>query len=275
MQHGLTLFRRSPGVRSVVYLGTAAMLMQTLGRSYGDEYATAVLQTHLTILPFGATVTALSLLAEGQSPETLLPAAADARDVALGAGLGTAVALVMTGLMVQRGWASHPAWGWERAGVNAVLRATALQTVGHLAVAWNEEQVFRGYGLDTLEAALGTRGAAAVLIPLFAIAHPWKPAALMGNLAAGLLLTLLRQHHRTIWLGLGYHWAWNVVEAAVFGPANELPAIRPMELHGPVRWVGRPGFPEPGLLVTLTHLAAAGVVGLVGWWRARRFRSSP
>ncbi len=39
--------------------------------------------------------------------------------------------------------------------MNAVLRSVAYQGVGHLAVSWNEEMVFRGYGFETVRAALG------------------------------------------------------------------------------------------------------------------------
>ncbi|HEU4327593.1 MAG TPA: hypothetical protein VFS21_30920 [Roseiflexaceae bacterium] len=42
-------------------------------------------------------------------------------------------------------------------------------------------------------------------------------------------------------------------------------------MHGPARWVGRPGRPEPGLLVGLVNLAGLAVLG-VRWWRGRAGR---
>ena len=59
--------------------------------------------------------------------------------------------------------------------MNAVLRSVARLTVGHLAVAWNGEMVFRGYGFETVREALGLETAVAVLIPGFALCHGLDP----------------------------------------------------------------------------------------------------
>ncbi len=55
--------------------------------------------------------------------------------------------------------------------MNEVVRSAALLGVGHLAVAWNEEMVFRGYGFETVREALGQGKAVAVLIPGFGPVH--------------------------------------------------------------------------------------------------------
>jgi hypothetical protein len=84
---------------------------------------------------------------------------------------------------------STPTYFWL--SVNEMLRSAALLGVGHLAVAWNEEQIFRGYGFETVCAALGQGKALAVLIPGFALYHRLDPQQLLGKLAGGTTLMLL------------------------------------------------------------------------------------
>jgi hypothetical protein len=86
-----------------------------------------------------------------------------------GVGLGEAAFLAWLGIANAKQWVSTPALGWEQASIHAVLRSAARLSVGHLAVAWNEEMVFRGYGFETVRAALGQGKAVAVLIPGFAL----------------------------------------------------------------------------------------------------------
>jgi membrane protease YdiL (CAAX protease family) len=160
----------------------------------------------------------------------------------------------------------HSGWGWEQASTNEVLRSAALLGVGHLAVAWNEEMVFRGYGFETVREALGQGKALAVLIPGFALYHGLDPQQLLGMRADGTTLMLLRLRSDVLWLPVSYHWAWNVLQTAIFGAPESGPSIRPLHLHGPERWLGRPGAPEPGLLRALIHL----VIALLLWLWMRR-----
>jgi len=187
-----------------------------------------------------------------------------------GVGLGTAAFLTWLGIAKAKQWASTPAWGWEQASMNEVLRSVALLGVGHLAVAWNEEMVFRGYGFETVREALGQGKAVTVLIPGFALYHGLDPQQVLGMLAGGTTLMLLRLHTDGLWLPVGYHWAWNVLQTAVFGATDSAPSIRPLQVHGPERWMGKPGAPEPGLLSTLVHLAMALLIWL--WIRRGNMR---
>jgi membrane protease YdiL (CAAX protease family) len=149
--------------------------------------------------------------------------------------------------------------------LNTVLRSVALLGVGHLAVAWNEEMVFRGYGFETIREALGEGKAIAILIPGFALYHGVDRRRLVGMLAGGTTLMLLRLHTDALWMPVGYHWAWNTLQTAVFGQSETAPSIRPLHVHGPKRWTGKPGEPEPGLLSTLVHVIMALLVWL--WMR--------
>ena len=68
---------------------------------------------------------------------------------------------------------------------------------------------------------------------------------------------LLRLHTDALWMPVGYHGASTVLQTTVFGVSGSAPSIRPLPIHGPARWMGQPGQPEPGLLSTLVHLVMA------------------
>lgn len=107
-------------------------------------------------------------------------------------------------------------------------------------------------------------------IPGFALYHGLDPQQIVGMLAGGTTLMLLRLHTDALWKPVGYHWAWNVLQTAVFGAQDAAPSIRPLQLHGPERWMGKPGHPEPGLLSTLVHLVMALFLSL--WMRRSSVR---
>jgi hypothetical protein len=44
-----------------------------------------------------------------------------------------------------------------------------------------------------------------------------------------------------------------------------MPSLRPLVVDGPLRWMGRPGHPEPGLLSARLQAGVALGVGLVHW----------
>jgi Type II CAAX prenyl endopeptidase Rce1-like len=148
------------------------------------------------------------------------------------------------GIAKAKQWVSTSAWGWEQASIHEVLRSAALLGGGHLAVAWNEEMVFRGYRFETVREALGQGKAVAVLIPGFAFYHGLEPQQMLGMLAGGTTLMLLRLHSDALWLSVGYHWAWNLLQTAIFGASGSAPSIRPLHVHGPERWMGPPGCPR-------------------------------
>jgi membrane protease YdiL (CAAX protease family) len=271
LQRLVSPLQRSPGLRGTVYLGTAAALMQTIGGWYEQDYPTAVVLVHLTILPVGAAVTAAGLALEGRSPAELLPMWRDGALLALGFGACAASSLAFLAVLRSLGLVSAPKWGWEDAPLSTVLKTVGFQLVGHLAVAWNEEQVFRGYGFETLREALGTPGAMLVLIPLFAAAHPLKPRVLFFQGLLGLNVTIQRLVTGSMWFGVGYHWAWNAMQMAVFGPPAIHP-IRPLYLHGPEVLMGRTSSAEPGVIAGIANVVNIALMGAAWWLRKRRAR---
>ncbi len=143
----------------------------------------------------------------------------------------------------------------------------ALTTLRHVAVCVNEELVFRGYGLDTATLAAGRPLAVAGLTLLFAAGHGFEWQVLIGQSAMALALTALRLRYNSLWVPMGYHFGWNMVQTAVFGPPDALPSLRLMEVHGPDLWMGKPGYPVPGLLMTIANLTMALLVWIA--WRRR------
>ena len=107
-----------------------------------------------------------------------------------------------------------------------------------LLVGVMEEVIFRGILFrlitDKWNIAVGLTTSSL----LFGLAHLGNPgatlwAALAIALASGWLFGMAYAYHRTIWVPIGMHWAWNYLEGGVFGcavsgtPLYYLPLINP------------------------------------------------
>jgi membrane protease YdiL (CAAX protease family) len=265
--------RQRPGLRSATYLSSMVgvlWLSSRFPRNRDDPYQANI---HLQAFPGVVALTNLFtwLHPERREAWSRPPTRAELADAARGMALGLAAISTVLGIARAKGWVSAPAWGWE-AGSYApvdVLASAALLTAQEGTVVFNEEQVFRGYGLDSLHEALGLPGALAVSIPLFARYHGPGLKRSLGLSAAGLLLALLRLRTGNLWLAAGFHLGWNVGQVAVFGPVEGAPSIRPLRIHGPPQWIGRPGHPDQGWLQIGATVVMVLLAGL-DLWRARR-----
>jgi membrane protease YdiL (CAAX protease family) len=190
----------------------------------------------------------------------------------LGIGLGSGTYLVSTAVAASMGWVSFRKGGWQTLSSPEVIK-TLVSHLGHLGIAWNEEMLYRGYGLHSLAEAIGFPAATTLLIPLFAWGHGEGWHVFVGQCSLGLALTTLRMVSDSIWLPIGYHTAWNYVQTAVIGPPDGAPSLWPMHVEGPHLWMGRPGHPEPGLLSMLTNLSVA-AGALCMWHRTRAKRDT-
>jgi membrane protease YdiL (CAAX protease family) len=250
--------QRRPEVRSVVYLSGAAALLRVVAGVYAQYPEIGKYALHITVLPFGAawTYAFIRLRREDLIAWKQVEWQHGVRQVGTGALLGAGAFALFCGAAAACGWARLPAWGWAHATPSAILHTVFATAPEFLAAAFNEELVFRGYGLDTASAAVGRPAAIAGLTALFAWAHgrSFNPPVLAGTAAAGLALVALRMRSGGLWMPVGYHFAWNYVQTAVLGPADQAPSLRPVQFDGPELWLGRPGYPEPGLLATLVNL---------------------
>jgi membrane protease YdiL (CAAX protease family) len=128
--------------------------------------------------------------------------------VGLGLLTGTVAALAVIGLY----------------RVEAVNAWTVLVPAFAVAVqaAWVEELLYRGVLLRVLDESLGTWPALAISAGFFGVVHLGTPnathyTALAISLEAGLLLGAAYVLTRRLWLPIGIHFAWNFMQAGVFG----------------------------------------------------------
>jgi membrane protease YdiL (CAAX protease family) len=263
--------RRKPIVRGIAYLGMAAVTLEGIWRIRTSIGPSVDERLHLEALPalLALTYAYVRLRPEDRAPWDRVPLRSGMVQTLQGMGLATGAFLAWMGIAASKGWVSAPIWGWESSSSRAVAQSLGVLTVEYLAVAWNEELIFRGYLYDTWRPAMGQTATIGVLVVLFALYHGVgrrQVLGLVGMAAAGMMLTLFRLRSDAIWLPFGYHWGWNVLQTAIFGPADGAASIRPLHVHGPSLWVGRPGHPEPGLLSTLIMLAVAFIV----WFKMQR-----
>lgn len=138
-----------------------------------------------------------------------------------------------------------------------------------LFVAVGQEVVFRGLLLGRLEARLGSWAAMAISGAAFGAFHlinpnatVWAGAALalesVGCYAAVWMLS------RSLWVVIGVHFAWNAMEASVFGLADSgvsYPGALAGRISGPF-WLTGGGFGIEASAPAVLVCAAAGAIVL-------------
>jgi membrane protease YdiL (CAAX protease family) len=140
--------------------------------------------------------------------------------------------------------------------------------------ALHEELLFRGYVYQKLRAQ--NRGLAIVLTSLvFAALHERNDAITalaLGNLVlAGVLLALAYEAHRTLWLPIGLHLAWNVTSGPILGyPVSGYVAqetVLATLVSGP-GWLTGGAFGIEGSVAVTA--AECGGIALLLWWTRMR-----
>lgn len=256
--------RSSAGLRSIVYLGGAVLIVQGIGPLLERASITEPAVVQIVLLSAGTTWTYALLCQEGR-PLSTLPFEQRATQTAYGTGLGAAAFLAAAAAAGACGWLHTTGWGWQRADIATLVRSMIVRAITHAAYAWNEELVFRGYGYDLVQATLGPMSASLALTGLFAAYHQWRPQVLFGEAALGLALLALRIKSGDIWLPIGYHFAWNFIQTGILGPADGPVSILPLQVTGPYLLIGRPGYPEPGLLMASANLLVALAIAFSQW----------
>ncbi|MBI2845372.1 MAG: CPBP family intramembrane metalloprotease, partial [Chloroflexi bacterium] len=194
------------------------------------------------------------------------------------------------GLRLRKGWLAQTLWGVllgillmafvfaaEWLGGWLLPQGLALDMLpailGYLAlyviVAINEELVFRGYALQTLQQGWGRGGALVASSFLFALFHSLNPnfswLGFLGIFLAGILLGYGYLATGALWLPMGLHFAWNFAEGPIFSFAVsglESPGLVVwQELRPDTLWTGGSFGPEAGILGFLAIL-----LGLAALW---------
>ncbi|TBR40314.1 MULTISPECIES: CPBP family intramembrane glutamic endopeptidase [Dyella] len=144
-------------------------------------------------------------------PRELLPLGAH------GLLIGTVLISVVVGVLWLVG-------SYHVTGINpAVSWIPALLVVG-FGAGIGEEIVTRGVLFRIVEEGLGTWGALIISALFFGAAHINNPGATLWSSAAiaieaGLLLAMLYHVTRSLWVCMGMHAAWNVLQGSFYGVA--------------------------------------------------------
>ena len=256
---------RFPLVR-LLLLGTLMFLALGNSNRLMDENAASPLAS----LAAAAAVVALALIVyvafvrwvEGR-PVTELALAPAARELGfgllVGAGLYTACVLVLMALGIYRIDGFNP--------VSYMVPALAMA----LSSGFLEELLFRGVLFRIVEEWLGSWIAVIVSSFVFGFVHLLNPAgtftgALFISIEAGLLLAAAYMVTRRLWMGIGFHMAWNYTQSAVFSGivsgSDSDPGLIRSTIDGPTLLTGG-SFGLESSLVAFALCTATGVILLV------------
>jgi membrane protease YdiL (CAAX protease family) len=173
------------------------------------------------------------------------------------------VALVYIALAVA-GWATLERAIWQPADWMAAVLLSVV-------VSFNEELAFRGYIMQRLAQAWGMPAAVILSSLIFGLVHAVNPNAhVLGILSiclAGVLYAVAYLVTRSLWLLIGLHMGWNVVEMHVLGFAGSghaRPSIMQSIVNGPELMTGGDFGPEGGLISIAVSLIGVAVL-LVGY----------
>lgn len=175
---------------------------------------------------------------------------------------------------IAAGWLRFEAWAWEsRPPLEMILPLLGWLLV-HVAIAFQEEILFRGYYLQNLTEGIGLGWALALSSAVFGIAHltnpEASPAAAVGILGAGLFLALGWLRTRQLWLPIGLHLGWNFFEGPIFGfPVSGIGSFRLIQhsVDGPLMLTGGAFGPEAGLVILVGLIV--GVILVLTYTRGR------
>ena len=199
------------------------------------------------------------------------------RNFAIGSAIGDAsLFLAAVFAAVTRGLTFH----LGQISAASIEKTLALSAIVFLILAAAEEVVFRGYPLQTLtRAKLAWLGVMLTSI-LFALLHLGNPNVARGftfaNTAlAGVWLAIAYLRTRSLWFPFGIHWAWNWMQASIFGlPVSGIDQLAPAPLlhamnKGPDWLTGGAYGIEGGAACTVALLISTFVV-----WRTKLISSA-
>lgn len=185
------------------------------------------------------------------------------RDGVLGLALGLGAIAALVGAGLAGGWL---ALSRGTAGAGGFLR----DAVALLLLAAVEEVAFRGY---LLRAVAGWKGPVAGVVTtsvLFTLAHLANPGVgllgLVNIMLAGVVFALAVERTGTLWLALGYHFAWNLAQGPLFGmPVSGMSwaGLLATATGGPPLLTGGAFGPEGGLLATAVLLLSLPLLWLM------------
>jgi hypothetical protein len=209
----------------------------------------------------------LAIVRLGERPRDDLPAAGAVRKLVLGLAVGSVLYSLVVGTAAALGVYRVTGQG----GTSMLLLGLISEGV---MPGFMEELLFRGILFRWLEEFAGSWAALVITSALFGLAHILNPGATWFSsfaiaVEAGLLLGGAYMLTRSLWLPIGLHAGWNIMQGPVFGvPVSGNPAhgLLRSTLSGPTLLSGG-SFGLEASIIALTICTAAGV-----WfvWRAIR-----
>jgi hypothetical protein len=206
---------RSPPAR-VLLLGFILLMMMGLNTdvmtSYAGDPVKAVRHiVALAIAGFAVYIGYAYFIEQRAVSELALPGMGRQLGIGLlvGAGLYTACELILMVLGIYRIFGFNPL----RVMVPAIAMALSSGTF--------EELLFRGVLFRSVETWFGSWAALVVSSLVFGLTHLMNPestieGALFIAVEAGILLAAAYMLTRRLWLGIGFHVAWNYTQSAIF-----------------------------------------------------------
>ena len=202
------------------------------------------------------------------------PAEMTLRKLPLQATAGFAIGVALLCVVIGVIWL---AGSYHVTGTNASVPWLPMILMVGLGAGISEEIVFRGVLFRIVEEGLGSWIALLCSALLFGLVHLGNPnatawSAIAIAIEAGVLLGAAYMATRSLWLCMGLHAAWNIMEGPVFGtPVSGIASHGWLHssLSGP-DWVSGGSFgPEASLVTVLCCLLLSGIFLAVAVRRGR------
>lgn len=253
-----------PLVAMVVATVLIALTATAIGRALAGLPAVLGEQAALAVIAL-VTVAAVFALYKlvirrlGQVKRDDLPLRPALRELGLGVAVGGALMAVVVGIAALLGV-------YRIVGTGGLGDAVFIIFGGGLVAGFVEEVLFRGVMFRWLEETFGSWAALALTSLLFGLAHlsndnaTWFSSFAIA-MEAGILLGACYMITRNLWLPIGVHFAWNVVQGFVFDvPVSGHPVEGLVEarLAGP-EWLTGGAFGLEASVIALVVATSAGV----------------
>jgi uncharacterized protein len=197
------------------------------------------------------------------------------RDFGIGIAIPTAQLGIIFGIEFAMGWVRPKGCSWD----GDLLRMALWRWSG---VALFEELACRGYLFQSLLTLGGRHLGPALALGITAVGFGWlhqlaTPFATLALIVIGVELGVAYLVTRRLWLPIGMHFAWNLIEGTLLGfPVSGMsrPSLISIEQGGPEFWTGGSFGPEGSPVaigLSLLDIAFLLWLGHIGFWRPDPF----
>jgi membrane protease YdiL (CAAX protease family) len=185
-------------------------------------------------------------------------------ELGFGLALGALMILAVAAMERTCGAADFSPASMADGGAQQVASWAAYSVIIFSVAGTSEELGFRGYPFQRLADSIGPIGATAAFAILFGLVHLGNSShtwiSTCNTMLVGVTFAVAYLRTRALWLPIGIHVAWNIVQGFVLGfPVSGIvlpqSLLRP-QVRGPVWLTGGDYGPEGGLFTTLIFVAA-------------------